>query len=144
MKAQERRHTKPAAFPGQPAHLSDGPEHLLLVRVHLGEGPNLRQVDILTVAQGNDFIEGKNQVKAVLRDLVLLQSPTVFGDLGRGKHFTGVSIDKPVQTFSFCCSQTSQLRWTLHPSSAPLSRFSQLYVADKQKDEVLLSLVFLR
>lgn len=67
-------------------HLSDSSEHLFFMRVHLCEGPNLCQVYILTVAQGNNFIKGKNQVKAVLRDLILLQSSTIFRDLGREKH----------------------------------------------------------
>ena len=53
------------------------------MRVHLSEGPNLCQVYVFAVAQGNNFIKGKNQVEAVLGDLILLQSPTIFRDLVR-------------------------------------------------------------
>lgn len=58
------------------------------MRVHLGEGPDLCQVYVLTVAQGNNFIKGKNQVETVFRDLILLQRSTIFRDLVReGKTF---------------------------------------------------------
>lgn len=90
--------SRPAAVP---THLPDCSEDLLVVRLHLGEGPDLGQVHILTVAQGHNFIKGENQVKAVLGDLVLLQSSTVLGDLIRGKHFEGVAADDTLQTFSF-------------------------------------------
>lgn len=62
------------------------------MRVHLSEGPNLCQVYVLTVAQGNDFIKGKNQVKTVFRDLILLQGSTIFRDLIREKHLKGAFI----------------------------------------------------
>lgn len=80
------------------------------MRVHLSEGPNLCQVYVLTVAQGNNFIKGKNQVEAVFGDLILLQSSTIFRDLVRGKHFKGVSVDNTAQAFSLYYPQTSQLR----------------------------------
>ena len=62
-------------------HLSDSAEHLLLVRVHLGEGADLCQVDALPVAQRHDLIEGEDEVEAVLRDLALLKHTTVLGNL---------------------------------------------------------------
>lgn len=65
------------------SHLSDSTENLLLVGVHLCEGADLSQVDVLPVAQRYDFIKGKDQVEAVLRDLALLQHTAVFWDLGR-------------------------------------------------------------
>lgn len=64
------------------SHLSDSTENLLLVGIHLCEGANLSQVDVLPVAQGYDFIKGKDKVEAVLRNLALLQHAAVFWDLG--------------------------------------------------------------
>lgn len=64
------------------AYLSDGAEHLLLVGVHLCEGADLSQVDVLPVAQRHDLVEGEDQVEAVLRNLALLQDAAVFRDLG--------------------------------------------------------------
>lgn len=49
--------------------------------VHLCEGADLSQVDVLPVAQGYDFIKGKDEVEAVLRNLALLQHAAVFWDL---------------------------------------------------------------
>lgn len=63
------------------SHLSDSTENLLLVGVHLCEGADLSQVDILSVAECHDLVEGKDQVKAVLRYFALLQHTTVFWDL---------------------------------------------------------------
>ena len=75
-------------------HLSDGAEHLLLVRVHLCECSDLGQVDILPVAQRHDLIKGKDQVKTVFRDLPFLQHPTVLWDLRK----------KYIWSFSHPCS----------------------------------------
>lgn len=63
------------------SHLSDSAENLLLVGVHLCEGADLSQVDVLSVAECHDLIEGKDQVKTVLRDFTLLQHTTVLWDL---------------------------------------------------------------
>lgn len=54
---------------------------LLLVRVHLDEGLDLRQVHTLPVAQGDDLIEGEYQVECVLNNLLLVQRVTVLGYL---------------------------------------------------------------
>lgn len=62
-------------------HLSDGAEDLLLVRVHLCEGADLSQVDVLSVAKRYDFVKGKDQVETVLGNLAFLQNATVFRDL---------------------------------------------------------------
>lgn len=63
------------------SHLSDGAEDLLLVRVHLCEGADLSQVDVLSVAKRYDFVKGKDQVETVLRNLAFLQHAAVFRDL---------------------------------------------------------------
>lgn len=87
-KKKQRFPTGHAAVQVIPTHLSDSSEHLFFMRVHLSEGPNLCQVYVLTVAQGNNFIKGKNQVEAVFGDLILLQRSTIFRDLVReGKTF---------------------------------------------------------
>lgn len=65
------------------SHLSDSTENLLLVGVHLCEGADLSQVDVLPVAQRYDLVKGKDQVEAVLGNLALLQHAAVFWDLGR-------------------------------------------------------------
>ena len=49
--------------------------------VHLCEGADLSQVDILSVAKCHNLIEGKDQVKTVLWDFTLLQHAAVFWDL---------------------------------------------------------------
>ena len=49
-------------------YLSDGLEHLLLMRVHLGEGSDLCQVDTLPVAQGHHLVKGKDQRECLLDD----------------------------------------------------------------------------
>lgn len=51
------------------------------MRVHLCEGADLGQVDVLTVAQGHDLVKGKDEVEAVLGDLTLLQHAAVLWDL---------------------------------------------------------------
>ena len=51
--------------------------------VHLCEGPDLSQVHILSVSQGNDLIKGKDEVKGVVQDILFIQSLTVLWDLGR-------------------------------------------------------------
>lgn len=63
------------------SHLSDGAEDLLLMRVHLCEGADLSQVDVLSVAKCYNFVKGKDQVETVLRNLAFLQNATVFRDL---------------------------------------------------------------
>lgn len=66
---------------GGASHLSDGAEDLLLVGVHFCEGADLSQVDVLSVAERHDLVEGEDEVETVLRNLTLLQNATVFGDL---------------------------------------------------------------
>lgn len=88
------------------------------MRVHLGEGPDLRQVDILTVAQGNNFIKGEDQIEAVFRDLVLLQSSTVFGNLAR-ENALKEHLQRTLSKHFFL--PPPQLRWTLLETSAPPS-----------------------
>lgn len=63
------------------AYLTDSSEDFLLMRVHLSKSADLGQVDVFPVAKGNNLIKGKYQIKAVLRDLILLQGSTVFWDL---------------------------------------------------------------
>lgn len=65
------------------SYLSDSTEHLFLMRVHLCECPDLGQVDIFSITEGNNLIEGKDEVKAVLRYLTLLQDTTIFRNLKR-------------------------------------------------------------
>lgn len=68
-------------FPAKPSHLSDCTEDLLLMGVHFSEGSDLGQVNIFPVAQGNNFIKSKYEIKAVFRDLTLLQHTAVLRDL---------------------------------------------------------------
>lgn len=63
------------------SHLSNSTEHLLLMRVHLGERPDLCQIDVLSVTEGNNLVKGKDEVEAVLRDLAFLQHAAVLRNL---------------------------------------------------------------
>lgn len=47
-------------------HLSDGLVDLLVMRIHLGEGPDLCQVNILSVAKSHDFIKGKDEWECLI------------------------------------------------------------------------------
>lgn len=67
------------------SYLSDSAEDLFLMRVHLCECPDLGQVDIFSITEGNNLIEGKDEVKAVLRNLTLLQDTTIFRNLPKYK-----------------------------------------------------------
>lgn len=62
-------------------YLSNRPENLLLMRVHLGKSTYLSQINVLSVAQGYDLIKCKYEIKTVLRDLRLLQHAAIFRDL---------------------------------------------------------------
>lgn len=62
-------------------HLTDSSEDFLLMRVHLCEGADLSQVNILPVSKGNNLVKGKDQIKAVIRNLILFQCSAVFRDL---------------------------------------------------------------
>ena len=59
--------------------LSDGLKDFLLVRIHFGECFDLRQVDVLAIAQSNDLVEGEDQVESVLSHVSFFQL-TVFRD----------------------------------------------------------------
>ena len=50
-------------------YLSDGLVDLLLVRVHLGEGTDLGQVHVLSVAERHDLVEGEDKWKGLVNDL---------------------------------------------------------------------------
>lgn len=111
------------------------------MRVHLSEGPNLCQIYILTVAQGNNFIKGKDQVEAVFRDLILFQSSTILRDL------EGENILKEYPQTVLCkhfLSTIPEVTTVPDPPkpSAPLRCSSYHYIVNKQ-DEVLSLLVFL-
>lgn len=72
--------------------------------VHLCESADLSQVDILSVAQRHNLIEGKDQVETVLRDFTLLENTTVFRDLGwrrrqTFRNFIYPSLDKTVPRY---------------------------------------------
>lgn len=62
-------------------YLSNRPENLLLVRVHLSKSTNLSQINVLPVAQGYDLIKCKYEIKTVLGDLRLLKHTAIFRDL---------------------------------------------------------------
>lgn len=55
------------------------------MRVHLCKCPDLGQVDIFSITEGNNLIEGEDEVKAVLRNLTLLQDTTIFRNLPKYK-----------------------------------------------------------
>ena len=57
--------------------------YLFFVRVHLDKGSDLCEIDGLPVAQGDDFVEGKDEVERVVHDLALVHGATVLGDLER-------------------------------------------------------------
>lgn len=69
-------------------YLTDCSEDFLLMRVHLCKSTNLGQVDILSVAKGNNFIKGKDQIKAVFGNLILLQGSAIFRDLVESRNKT--------------------------------------------------------
>ena len=50
--------------------------------VHLCEGPDLSQVHILPVSQGNNLVKGKDEVKGIVQYILFIQSLTVLWDLG--------------------------------------------------------------
>lgn len=62
-------------------HLSDSPENLLLMRVHLCESTNLSKVDVFPVTERYDLIKGEDEVETVLWNFTLLQNSTVLWDL---------------------------------------------------------------
>ena len=55
------------------------------MRVHLCEGPDLSQVHILSVSQGNDLVKGKYQVKGIVQYVLFVQPLTVLWDLEEGR-----------------------------------------------------------
>ena len=60
-------------------HLGD----VFFVAVHFGVCPNLSEIDVLSVAECDDFIESKNELKCVLADLGFAHHAAVLGnDLG--------------------------------------------------------------
>ena len=54
---------------------------LLLVRLHVRVGADLRQVHVLAVAQRHDLVEREQQLEAVVVDLLLLDRLAVLWDL---------------------------------------------------------------
>lgn len=68
-------------FTLQHNYFSHGLVNLLLVAVHLCEGPDLSQVHALSVAQGYDLIECKDQVKCIVQNILFIQRMTVLWDL---------------------------------------------------------------
>lgn len=65
--------------------LTHGLIDLLLVRIHLNECLDLRQIHALPIAKGNNFVKGKYQIECVLHNLLLVQRVAVLWDLC-GKH----------------------------------------------------------
>ena len=43
--------------------------------------PDLREVDALSVSEGDDLVEGEEQVERVVQDLGLIHRAAVLGDL---------------------------------------------------------------
>lgn len=82
------------------SYLSDGTEHLFLMRVHLCKCPDLGQVDIFSITEGNNLVEGEDEVKAVLRNLTLLQDTTIFRNLPKYKKNEHIS-QLPFRTLIF-------------------------------------------
>ena len=49
--------------------------------VHFREGADLRQCDVLAVAQGDDLIEGEDELEGVLGHIRLAEGAAVFRNL---------------------------------------------------------------
>ena len=62
-------------------HLADGLKDSLIMGVHLSEGLDLRQVDVLSVTEGNDLIKGEDELEGLLDDFRLLHLLAVLRDL---------------------------------------------------------------
>ena len=41
--------------------------------IHFREGFDLRQIDVLSIAQSHDLVEGEDQIESVLRHVCLFQ-----------------------------------------------------------------------
>ena len=66
-------------------YLPHGLVDLLLVAVHLCEGPDLGKVNILPVTQGNDLVKRKDEVESIVQYILFIQSLTVLWDLEGGR-----------------------------------------------------------